>query len=128
MHRALSAPPSESELYALLLSSGGIEKVRAEYDAVQKLHPSVRFARESVIEAAATQLRSQHRLDEATAICEWNLLQYPTSWRAENALAATFKERNDVPNAVEHYKRSLTLQKNIEAELALEKISDANKR
>ena len=125
-YRAMSAPPLEPEIYTLLLSSGGIGKLRAEYDAVQKLHPSVRFARESVIEAAATQLRLQHRLDEAVAACEWNVQQYPGSWRAENALAAAFKERNDIPLAVEHYRRSLTLQKNMEAQMALQKMSDPN--
>jgi len=60
------------------------------------------------------------------AACEWNVQQYPGSWRAENALAAAFKERNDIPLAVEHYRRSLTLQKNMEAQMALQKMSDPN--
>jgi Flp pilus assembly protein TadD len=43
------------------------------------------------------------RLKEATAVCEWNVQQYPHSWRAENALASTHRARGDLVQARVHY-------------------------
>jgi len=116
------APPEEVRIYELLLTSGGIDRLRSQYDALGPQQGSVRFARETVMEAAAQELRSQHRLNEALEVCQWNLIQYPESWRAENALAAAYRELKNVQQARAHYEKSLAILKNIEAERALSQL------
>lgn len=102
------------------------KKLKTHYDKVSSEMGYRVAAPESFINFLAYEALGKKYFEKAKALFELNIENYPSSNNAYVALGDYYASRNDTNNAIEIYKKALTIKKDVAIEVKLNALSKQN--
>lgn len=110
--RRVAFPSLAPQLAQAVEQGGPIELVNT-YKELKARYPAERFT-ERLLNAMGYELLRGGRVDEAIAVFELNVAEYPSAWNPYDSLGEAYMVKGDREKAIANYRKSLALNPNNE--------------
>ena len=108
--RTVAFPDVSRQLKAAL-AEGGPQALEGLYRTLRQRYPEDRF-HENLLNRLGYELLRSGRVDEAIAVFELNVEEYPGAWNPHDSLGDAYRAAGRTEEAIESYQRSLELNPN----------------
>ena len=100
--------PDPARRLQQMIEQDGISVLLGAYEALKDRYPTDQFD-EHVLNRLGHDLLRNGRVDEAIAVFELNVREYPDAWRPRDSLGDAYRAAGETERAIESYRKSLDL-------------------